>query len=63
MNDKGASFDNIDTAKVPLSLITWWVKFFLLIEMPSVGGSEETWKTVLAICPLHLAPSLPDVTM
>jgi hypothetical protein len=45
-----------------LALMRSWVKFFLFIATATLGGSADTWNTVLAICPLAL-PSLHEQTM
>jgi len=39
----------METANRRLATICSWVKFCLLMLTAMVGGSEVTWKTVLAI--------------
>ncbi|MBA7632214.1 hypothetical protein ES703_39757 [subsurface metagenome] len=62
MKERGVSRRRTEAVKALLSLISWWVRLFLLMLTAIVGGSEVIWNTVLAICPLSLFPFLEPTT-
>ena len=56
MKFRGVSLARMETVNTPLSVMNSCVRFPLLTQTEMVGGSDEVWMTVLAICPLNLSP-------